>query len=443
MAKTPRIPTYREQLIEAIREFFPAEWFQRRGSAGHGNDRWTAQRVFWMAILMHLDEAPTLTQRFGHARALLKVLFPRWKLGNAYVGFLMATQRQTPKMLEAIKERLREAMRQWSDHWHLCGWVLFAVDGSRFESPRTAANQAQFGCAGKDKSAPQVFQTTLQHVGTGLPWDFRLGPGTDSERRHLDQMLPGLPEQSLLTADAGFISYDLCCWLVTNGHDFLLRVGSNVWLLTELGFACEVQGQTVYLWPEKRRDQPPIVLRLIVVRSPGKQPVYLVTNVLVPQRLSDETAATLYAARWPVEVYYRTMKQTLGRRTLLSRTPGPALMEQTWAVLGTWLLHLMTAKELATSKRPPRRWSAAKARDAMRMVMRQAHGERCDPRRPSLRTQLRNAIVDDYDRRGPKDARNWPQKKRETPAGPPRMRKAKPKERQRAQEFAGPSLLIL
>jgi hypothetical protein len=39
--------------------------------------------------------------------------------------------------------------------------------------------------------------TSLWHMGVGLPWDFRVGPGTDSERRHLEQMLEDLPQKSL------------------------------------------------------------------------------------------------------------------------------------------------------------------------------------------------------------------------------------------------------
>jgi hypothetical protein len=92
---------------------------------------------------------------------------------------------------------------RFGDAWRVMGWLVLAVDGSRFECPRTRENEEGLECAGREKTSPQIFQTTLQHVGTGLLWDMRLGPGTDSERRHLDQMLPGLPTQSLLTADAG------------------------------------------------------------------------------------------------------------------------------------------------------------------------------------------------------------------------------------------------
>jgi hypothetical protein len=61
----------------------------------------------------------------------------------------------------------------------------------------------------------------------------------------------------------------------------------------------------VYLWPteQQRQGLPPIRLRLIVIEDEGKQPVYLVTSVLDPRQLTDEQAATLYRARWGIEVY--------------------------------------------------------------------------------------------------------------------------------------------
>ncbi|MCX7421975.1 MAG: transposase [Planctomycetia bacterium] len=89
-----------------------------------------------------------------------------------------------------------------------------------------------------------MFQTTL--------WTFRIGPGTDSERRHLGAMFSMLPTGSLLTADAGFISYELCAELLRRSVHFVLRVGGNITLLTEVGGTHEVVGETVYLWPAKR-----------------------------------------------------------------------------------------------------------------------------------------------------------------------------------------------
>lgn len=429
MAK-PRNASYRKQLIEAIRQYVPSQWFSQWSS--HGNADWTPQLLCWMALLMSWDEASTLRGRFENTRTLLKEMFPWWKLGSSYSGFVQALQRETPWLRKALIEHLQKSVEQWAGQWRVYGWLIFAVDGSRFECPRTQANEERLGCAGKEKTAPQVFQTTLQHVGTGLPWDFRLGPGTDSERRHLDQMLDGLPASSLLTADAGFISFDLCRWLLTQNHAFLLRVGSNVHLLAET--EGEVRGGRVYLWPQKRRHQPPVVLRLIVIQEPGKEPVYLVTN-LDEDRLSEGTAAKIYELRWGVEVYYRSLKQTLDRSTLLSHSPQAALCEQTWTVLGAWLLQLTTASALIEAGQQPRSWSAAQARDVIRHTVRMAIHPTCGSRSDCLRQQFSRCCVDSYFRGGPKQTRPCARKKRERPPGPPNIRLITSKERQRAGQL--------
>jgi IS4 transposase len=97
-------------------------------------------------------------------------------------------------------------------------------------------------------------------------------------------------------------------------------------LLKDLGWEHEECDGLVYLWPMTRRDLPPLVLRLIVLQR-GNRKIYLPTNVFDPRQLSDEEAGMLYEMRWGIEVFYRSYKQTLSRRRLLSRTPATCLAE--------------------------------------------------------------------------------------------------------------------
>src|SRR5262249_11817062 len=137
-------------------------------------------------------------------------LHPHWKLGDSYSGFAQALVRETTRLVEAIKLRFRREMQVMPrQFWTCAGWAAFAVDGSRQEAPHTEANEKDLGCAGKDKTAPQVFITTVCHLGLGLPWDFRVGPGTASERHHAEEMIADLPARALLIADCGFVGYEL------------------------------------------------------------------------------------------------------------------------------------------------------------------------------------------------------------------------------------------
>jgi len=378
---------------------------------------------------MAWGEGQTLGARFEEASELGRLWHPHWKLGASYGGFTAALGRWLNELAPAVARRFQRIMREMAgSHWTRCGWCVLAVDGSRIEAPHTAANEQGLGCAGRDKTAPQVFLTTLWHMGLGLPWDFRLGPGTDSERRHLEGMLEGLPSKTLLVADAGFIGYELCGRILQAGSSFLLRVGSNVQLLTELGYYTLERGGLVYLWPEKFRNQPPLVLRLIELKR-GKQTIYLVTNVLEGAELSDQDASLLYEMRWGIEVFYRSYKQTLDRRTVKSRTPATALAEVAATMLGLWLLGLVTVSRLVARRVDPLHWSVAKARDVVRRAMRAPttarRGGRGRPPR-NLDRALAQAQRDPYIRRGPKAARNYPRKKRERPPGPPKIQTATP-----------------
>jgi hypothetical protein len=409
--------SYREALVGAIREWFPAQffgqWKLRRGLL------WTPQRIVWMALLLVWSAEQTLTSRFTAVADVLQTLFSRWRLGRSYTGWYEAQAHWISPVRQALAKRLRQQMQAHSGpYWEREGWCAFAADGSRVECPRTEANEQVLKCAGKKRTTPQLFLTTLWHMGTGLPWDFRIGPGTASERRHLEDMLADLPRRCLIVADAGFWGFDFYSRINRADQHFLMRVGSNVHLLKELGYYEFENNSTVYLWPDDRCTEAPVVLRLIVLQR-GKQTMYLVTNVFDEAALSEKTAALLYEMRWGVEVFFRSTKQTLEKRKMLSHTPEAAECELTWAVLGIWLLGWLSVAGMIQAGRDPLRWSAAQARERVREAMRRCLTEqRCSE---TLSEQLACALKDDYPRQGTKKARDWPHKKKEKPPGSPKI----------------------
>jgi Transposase DDE domain len=435
-----RTSSYRNDLSEAIREFLPAQWFSRwcliQGLL------WTPQRIVWTALLMCWSAEKALTDRFDEVRDVLRSLFPHWRLGVSYTGWYEAQARWITVLQPALARRLRQQMQQRAGRYETReGWCAFAVDGSRFECPRSAANQADLGCAGKVRTAPQLFLTTLWHMGTGLPWDFRIGPGKSSERRHLEAMLADLPAKALVVADAGFSGYDLYTRILSAKRSFLLRVGSNVRLLKKLRMTPSEDESTVYLWPDKKGNRPPLVLRLIVIRR-GKKAVYLVSNERDETALSQRSATLLYEMRWGVEVFFRSCKQTLEKRTMRSRTAESARCELTWAVFGIWLLGLMSVAGMIEQGQDPLQWSVAKSRRRVRLAMRQAGKPRPRGRQRTLREELAEATQDGYRRQGSKTARNWPRKKKEKPPGAPEIKVATSQQRKNAKRFAAATALM-
>lgn len=313
------------------------------------------------------------------------------------------------------------------------GFVAFGTDGSKIELPRTTSNQEAYAhsrqhsrrdrrrkphdrAATKKTEQPQLFLTTMFHVGLHLPYDWRIGPADSSERSHALDMLGSLPETSLLTADAGFVGYDFVRAVLAAGCELLVRVGSNVTLLKKLGHVRETQG-TVYLWPDKasQRNSPPLVFRLVVAAGP-RHPVYLITSVLNHTVLTDSQVRDLYRARWGIEVWYRHLKQTFGRRKLRSHNAENARVELEWSIMGLWAVGLVASRELTAQNIPLERLSMAQALAAIRRTARDYLHPCGPPHR--LRTQLRHSLLDEY-ARNDKTSRDYPRKKREHPAGPP------------------------
>jgi hypothetical protein len=269
----------------------------------------------------------------------------------------------------------------------------------------------------KKTNSPQMWLTLLWHVTTGLPWAWRTGPSDSSERAHLQEMLPELPENTLLTADAGFVGYDTWKEILGSGQNFLIRVGGNVTLLKNLGYARERNG-VVYLWPDAaaKKRQPPLVLRLIVVHD-GKHPVYLVTNVGAT-KLSDRQASQVYAARWGIELFFRTFKQTFDCRKLRSHCAEHAPLELDWSLLALWCVCLVGQRELEERGVDPKRLSPALAIRAMQDTLRDY---RVRPESPdeTLWARLSRSQLDDYDRHSSKSSRDYPRKKRRDNISPP------------------------
>lgn len=422
--------SYHRELLHAITKFLP-----HRGLLLRSDDqrvRWTDRLLVVTGILLSWQTAPSLKDAFEACWQVVTGMYPtRRRAGHTYEGFIKALQRRSARLLPIVAEALRKAVRASAQaHWTIGQWVVMGVDGSRITCPRTAANEAAFGCAGKPKTGPQQFITTILHVGTGLLWDWRRGGGKEAERNHLRQMIATLPARALLLADAGFTGYELLKELMGSGRSFIIRAGGNVRLLKKLGFAVREHDGIVYLWPQKHRGHEPLVLRLVVVHD-GCKVVYLLSNVLEESALSDRDVAEMYRRRWGIEVFYRSLKRTMEKHKLHSASPGKAQVELDWALVGLSMLGLLTVQRMIRCRVSPGRWSVA---ESLRVVRRVMSGRGSRQATKDL-GGLARATKDSYRRRGSKSARNWPHKKTQEPPKPPRIRTATRNERQAVQRL--------
>jgi hypothetical protein len=448
------------------------------GMKARGGAAWKPRMLAVAALLWATSAQANLKDRFEQARKIVRKVF-RWQPppGATYQGFMKMLRKWHRDLLFVIVPHIRVQMKEvLPGQWEIAGYVVFAGDGSRVEVARTGSLEAAFSprrkknrkqnkqrrpkgrrsqtkaaakrqqaksakaakppsdaAAEKKANSPQMWLTLLWHVGSGLPWAWRSGPSDSSERGHLEEMLSELPENSLITADAGFVGYEFWNALQAAGQHFVIRVGANVRLLKQLGYARQ-HDHTVYLWPDAKakQQQPPIVLRLIVVHD-GKHPLYLVTN-LTKAQLSDRQAATIYAARWGIELFFRTFKQTFGRRKLRSRSGENAPLELDWSLLGIWCVCLLGERQLAESGQDPLRLSPAAAIRALQSTIRDWR-VRPENVAESLWAQLQVALLDGHQRHVSKTSRNYPRKKSRKRIGAPKIIKATKQQINTAKEL--------
>jgi len=382
--------------------------------------RWTLLSLAFVWLFQSLSRSADLGGRFQDARRWLQRLTPR-RRGATYQGFVKALRRSS-LLPDWVAHALRERLVEWSGPaFRVAGWIPLALDGTRFECPRSRSCQQSFRLASRLKSAPQLVLVSLWHLGVHAWFDFRVASARVGERTLARDLADGLPKRTLLVGDAGFIGYDFCTELLDRGASFLLRVGANVTLLADLGAWANVGRGVVHLWPRGQQDRPPLALRLLVVGR-GKKKVYLATNVLDPLTLSKKQAASFYRQRWGIESAYRSMKQTLGRRVVKSRASDLANLELAGVVLGHWALALLALKVRGHAT-ATRGWSTAKAAALLRTAL--THGLRVT----AWRTAWRRVLLAPPKRRGLKKRRqDWAKAKHDPPCGAPIVRRANPSE---------------
>jgi hypothetical protein len=416
---------------------------------------WSPLQLAATAILWAWSDEPTLGDRFFAARRIAEHLYqPQREFATSSQAFLKLLVRWTAALVSVVQAALRQRMREaLAASWMVYGFVIFSVDGSRVEVPRTRSHELAHGLS-RDKqgrkrnrnrrkkprtaahtkkaNTPAVWLTLLWHVATGLPWAWRTGPTGSSERDHWRQMLGELPASALIAADAGFVGYDLLRAVIDSGRHVLVRVGSHVRLLKKLGWAKE-SGGIVYLWPDRaaQRNLPPLMLRLVVAVG-GKHPVYLVTSIS-QSRLSDAQVIEVYRRRWGIELFFRHLKQTFQRRKLRSASADNARVELEWSLVGLWCLALYAQIELTGQGLDCTQLSVAGALRAFRRTLRDyLHPAQ---RKHCLAMLLRRAVRDPYPRRD-KTSRDYPRKKRpDPPPGEPQITTASATQIRHAQQL--------
>jgi hypothetical protein len=450
------------------------DWFVPEGELFakeefHGNTKWNAEQVLAQALIWAWQETRRVTDAFTQTREICLGLDLK-RTTRSYASFMNALHQYHEIFIPRLRERCHALAEEVGGRFFRTrGWVLIGFDGSRVTVPRTVSNERAF-CAphygkgqrakyGKKKSqglrrernkdrppqpqAPQAWITMLWHMELRLPWTWRLGPSSSSEREHVQDILAEeeFPENTLFCGDAGFTGYPLWSAILAKGENFLVRVGANVRLLIE---HADIQIQAdgiVYCWPKgkSKSGAPPLRLRLARVTI-GKTKMWMLTSVLDERKLSLRDIVRYYQARWGIEVEFRGLKQTIDRHMLRCRNSDRLLVELDWSIRAMAVAELIalrqqipaTKSQLTGTDYTPRDRSLANTIRALRKSMRNLDKD-CQPE-DGLLYDLSQALVQRYRNRTDKRARYRPKNPDKKPLGDPVLRKMNAEERRKLRK---------
>jgi hypothetical protein len=367
-------------------------------------------------------------ERFEAARGFYVLCYEsRKRPGKTLAGFQKALARIPMRQFCALSQGVRDQiLRIYAERMLIDGFVPMGCDGSRVECPRTAELEARLEKGGSANSAPTVWVTAFVHLGLGLLWSWRLGPGAADERLHLRQMLHLLPPQVLVVADAAYFGYELAAAILSRDQSFLLRLSSknSLYALDETPLKQWREGRVCY-WPDSSRKQnlPPLVCRLIRVQARGKtkNDVWLLTNTLDSQKLSAKTAAKFYRWRWTNEGLFRTYKRTLNKFKLSSRTVKLIHRELEGSLLA--LQVLLAHANLALPPQDATGKIAISPRKVLIQIRREINSASAGTGRiPSYRCRLEKCRAETRCQTSPKASREWPRRKTHKAPAPPKFR---------------------
>jgi hypothetical protein len=184
---------------------------------------------------------------------------------------------------------------------------VYAVDGSKFNLPRSAALDRKFGrpaCG----HVPQMTLSTLFDLDSLMPRDALVDRYSAHERalllQHCELVRPG----DVVVADRGYPSFEVFQRLGARGVDFVMRIHSRKTFPAVEAFAQSgaAEAELVLAPP---RDGPlnrsaPIAVRAVRVER-ADEPWLLLTSL---RKASAASVADLYRRRWEIEEFYREAK---------------------------------------------------------------------------------------------------------------------------------------
>lgn len=247
-------------------------------------------------------------------------------------SYCLARRRLPVEVPQELSRTLGARLEQVaSARWHWRGRRVVLFDATVMSMPDTASNQQAYPQNGREKAAlgfPKARVGALIGMASGAVLGHGIaackGKGT-GEQGLLGAMLPLLNARDVLLADALLAGWWSICDIQARGADVVMR--QNGRRATDFRRGMRLgKADHVVEWPRpprpawmsrQRYDSYPRTLVMREVRVNGR---VLITSILEPGEASASELDTLYAARWHIEVDFRTIKCTMQMDILKCKT---------------------------------------------------------------------------------------------------------------------------
>jgi Insertion element 4 transposase N-terminal/Transposase DDE domain len=351
--------TLAPERLERMAHALPEEWIEEAlratGVKTLRRRRIPAEQVIWLVMGMAMIRGRSILE----VAMKLELPLPS-KEGRAVAPSALAQARQ--RVGAAPLRWLFEKVSGWaSDQAQGARWrglSVLALDGSTLCVPDSEENARHWGRHRSGKHAtpsgyPMLRVVWLVDVHSRLVRAARFGPYATAELTYAYDLLPALPEDSVVIMDRLYHCSPMLLPVVAAAHrHFLVRTKSNAkWrVLRSLGEGDDLVEVTVT--DEARAANPSLpshyTARAVRTRTP-KNEYTLLTSMTEEQQFPADEIRTLYRDRWEVELALDELKTKMLEQapTLRSRTV-EGIEQEMW---GTLLAYNLVRVEMAAVAR--------------------------------------------------------------------------------------------
>jgi len=241
-------------------------------------------------------------------------------------GLSRARRRVTEPEMVALWMRVQ----QWSQAQAapvgvlLPGMTVAAIDGTTLHLPRSRSTVKSFPIARdalelETHHYPQARLVSAWDVERRVPLAWRLTSQRIGERASLQDLLPELPERSVVLLDRGFPSRSVLGDIVGAGRDVVVRMvaaQAGSWPEVTAFLASGQESAIVPVTIQQGRRKRAVPMRLVLRSFARGRPhtgehrdrMVILTTLTDAQGVSDEQVIALYHQRWGIETIHREMK---------------------------------------------------------------------------------------------------------------------------------------